>query len=156
MDTNTNFNCTSHRSGLHGLRNYVAAAAFLSNVGWAQDGFAHMLKNKDNRDDAVVIVVGKVIDDRLFCGPTGNWATGNQYGSLEGAKYTFVLGQPEEEVFASDFDIAFKALGKIQSSVASMSHRMHFLIGEGEKFNSLRFSTNVFEKRDAVSFILTY
>ena len=156
MDTNMTFNCTSYQNGLHALRNYVAAAAFLSNVGWAQDGFAHMLKNKDTRDDAVVMVIGKVIDDCLFCGPTGSWLTGNQYGSLEGAKYTFVLGWPKEEVSASDFDITFKALGKIQSSVVSMPHRMHFLIGEGEKFNFLRFSTNIFKKRDVISPILCH
>jgi hypothetical protein len=137
---------------MHTLANYVASATFLSKVGWGQDGYAHMLKNKDDKDNAVIIVVGKVVDDHLSCGPTGNWASGNQYGSLKNVKYNFTLGQPDEEVFANDFETAFKTLGKIQSSVASTPNRLHFLLGEGDKFKTLRFSTNVFEERAVVSF----
>src|SRR5258708_1913912 len=100
------FNSPKHRDSMHSLKNYVAAATFLSNVGWGQEGSSNMLKNKVDKEDAVLIVVGKVVDNRLFCRPQGNWATNNQYGSLKAAKFTFTLGRPDEEVFANNFDNA--------------------------------------------------
>jgi hypothetical protein len=135
---------------MHKLKTYAAAAAFLSHIGWGQDGSAHMVQNKVDKKDSVIIVVGKVINDRLFCRPAGNWSVGNQYGSLKSAKYAFTIGQPDEEVFANDFDIAFKNLAKIQANIASTPHREHLLIGEGEQIHNIRFTANVFEERDMV------
>ena len=145
------FDCPSHRDAMQAFPNYVTNTSFLSNIRWGQEGYSHMLKNKIDKDDAVAIVVGKVIDDRLSCGPTGNWSTGNVYGSLKGAKFCFALGQPDEEVFAKEFDIAFKTLGKLQSYIASTPNRLHFVMGKSEKFQTLRFATNIFEERETVS-----
>jgi hypothetical protein len=53
---------------MHKLQNYVATATFCSSVGWAQEGgSANMLKNKGDKEDAVVIIVGKVLRDRVMC-----------------------------------------------------------------------------------------
>ena len=136
---------------MHSLRNYMAAATFLSNVGWGQEGSSNMLKNKVDKEDAILIVVRKVVDNCLFCGPQGNWATNNQYGSLKAAKFTFTLGRPDEEVFANDFDSAYKVLGKIQANIVSTPHHEHLLLGEGELFKSIRFTTPVFKEQDKVS-----
>jgi len=145
------FNSPAHRDSLHGLANYVAAATFLSKVGWKQDGYAHMVKEKTTNEDAVLILVGKVLDDRLFCGPSGNWSPNNTFGGLRTAKYNFTLGLPDEDAFTSDFTSAFKTLGTLQNNIASTPHRLHFLLGEGEQFSTLRFATPVFEKREVVS-----
>lgn len=110
-----------------------------------------MLSNKDDKSDAVLIVVGKVVNDRLFCGPAGNWTTKNSYGSLKTAKYQFTIGPPNEEVFATDFEAAFKNLGRIQAAVALSQKREHLLIGENDRFHNIRFSTNVFQPRPTVS-----
>jgi hypothetical protein len=144
------FNSPNHRDSMHTLANYVANAKFMANVKWGQEAYSHILKSRIDNEDAVIIVIGKVSDDRLFCGPSGNWSIGNTYGSLKGAKYVFTLEEPEEQVFVDDFKSAYKTLGKLQANIAATPHRMHLLIGEGEKFTSFRFSTHLFEKRDVV------
>ena len=145
------FNSPAHRDSLHGLANYVTTATFLTKVGWKQDGYAHMVKEKFTNEDAVLILVGKVLDDHLFCGPSGNWSPNNTFGGLKTAKYNFTLGQPDENVFTEDFTFTFKALGALQNNIMSTSHRLHFLLGKGEQFHTLRFATPVFEKREDVS-----
>lgn len=109
-----------------------------------------MVKEKLTNKDTVLIVIRKV-HDHLFCGPSGNWSTNNTFGGLKTAKYNFTLTQPDEDAFTKDFTSAFKTLGTLQNNVASTSHRLHFLQGEGEQFNTLRFTTPVFEKREVVS-----
>lgn len=110
-----------------------------------------MVKEKITNEDAVLILVGKVLDDRLFCGPSGNWSPNNTFGGLRTAKYNFTLGLPDEDAFTNDFTSAFKTLGTLQNNIASTPHRLHFLLGEGEQFSTLRFATPVFEKREVVS-----
>lgn len=110
-----------------------------------------MVKEKLTNKDTVLIIVGKVLDDYLFCGPSGNWSTNNTFGGLKTAKYNFTLTQLDEDAFTIDFTSAFKTLGTLQNNVALTPHRLHFLQGEGEQFNTLRFTTPVFEKREVVS-----
>jgi len=66
------FNFPAHCDYLHGLANYIATATFLTKLSWKQDGYARMVKEKFTNEDAMLILVGKVLDDRLFCGPSGN------------------------------------------------------------------------------------
>ena len=119
---NMSFHSSEHHATIIALENYVPTADFLSSVGWAQDGSAKMLKNKSDREDAVLIVIGNVINSHLFCGLSGNWSSGNQYGNLNSAKYSFSIGQPDDKVFAKDFNITFKNLGKLQSTVTTTTH----------------------------------
>jgi hypothetical protein len=111
-----------------------------------------MLKNKRDGEDAVVIVIGKVVQDRIYCGPVGNWSTDNRWGSLKTSKYTFSIGKPDDEQFGQDFETAFRMLGKLQSNIAVTRNREHLLLGEGEKIHNIRFTANVFEERPVVSF----
>lgn len=150
------FNAPKHRDYLHSLRMYVASAAILSSLGWGREGSADMLFEKTNGDPAVLIIGGKVVDDRLFRGPQGNWSIGNQYGHLKMAKYQFSIGQPDEDIFTKDYDGAFKTLSRLQSSITSSTNRKHLLIGESDRVNSIKFSTNVFETCPTVSPAFTF
>jgi hypothetical protein len=93
-------------------------------------------KNKKDGQEAVIIVIGKVIKDRIYCGPVGNWSTDNCWGSLKSAKYTFSIGKPDNEQFGHDFETAFRMLGKLQSNIAVTRNREHLLLGEGEKMHT--------------------
>lgn len=144
------FNFCTHCDYLHSLKSYVLSHTFLTAYGWGQDGSANVLVDKQTKDLGVLMVVEKVVHDRLFCGPSGNWSTNNSYGSLEGAKYQLTLCPPDEDIFLNEFDIAFKTLGKVQSSIAATHERHNLLIGEDEKVNNIKFSKLVFEERDEV------
>jgi hypothetical protein len=144
------FNNPNHCDTMHTLKNYIATTTFLSAVGWGRNGSADMLKNKVDKEDAVIIVIRKVNKDRVFCGPNGDWSSANNYGSLKAAKYTFTISCPDEDVFARNFDTAFKALGNIQANIASTQNCELFLLGEGDKVNEIRFSAPVFEERSKV------
>ena len=145
------FNTPPHHDYLHLLKNYVAAAAFLSCVEWGQDGSANMLVDKQHRESAILIIVGKVVHDRVFCGPSGNWLMNNKFSSLKEAKYQFSIGRPDKDVFAKEFDTAFKTLGKVQSGITSTQEWQHLLVGKNDKVNNIRFSANVFEEHEVVS-----
>ena len=144
------FNARAQRDYLHSITPYIPSATFLSSFAWGQDGSANVLVNKRTNDLATIIIVGKVVHDRIFCGPSGTWVTGNRWGSLKDAKYQLTLHRPDDDIFGNDFDVAFKALGKVQSSIAVTSDRRNLLIGENKKVNNIRFSAPVFEERESV------
>ena len=110
-----------------------------------------MLIDKTNKDPAVLVVIGKVVHDWVYCGPSGNWSINNKYDSLKEAKYQFSIGHPDHDVFAKEFDVAFKTLGKVQAVIASTQDHQHLLMGKNNKVNNIRFSANVFEQWDVVS-----
>jgi hypothetical protein len=146
------FNAPLYRDYLHTLKSYVVSAFFLVSSGWGQDGSANILVEKESAQVAVVIVVGKIIHDRLYCGPTGNYTSNSKFGTLKTAKYQLTIGRPDQEVFANEFDTAFKTLQKVQSGIASTQDRQHFLIGENDKVNNIRFTAPVFDERLTVRF----
>jgi hypothetical protein len=129
----------------------VNASTFLSNFSWGQDRSADVLVDRHTADPAVVIVVGKVVHDWIYCGTTGNYSANNKYGLLKSAKYQFTIGRPDQDIFANEFDIAFKTFVKVQSGIAATQDRQHFLIGENSKVNNIRFTAPVFEERPTVS-----
>ena len=144
------FNARAHRDYLHSVQTYVASPTFLSSFGWGQDGSANVLVDKRANDLATVIVVGKVVHNHIFCGPTGTWSTGNRWGCLRDAKYQLTLHRPNEEIFATEFDNAFKTLRKVQASIAATHDQKNLLLGEDEKVNNIHFSAAIFEERDTV------
>ena len=95
--------------------------------------------------------MGKVVHDRVYCGPSGNWSIGNSYRSLKEAKCQLTIWRPDEEVFAKDFDNAFKTIGKVQSTIASSQNRRNLLIGKSELINNICFSAPLFEQRPTMS-----
>ena len=101
-----------------------------------------MLVEKPAGCDMVAVVVGKVIDSRLNCGPVGSHRL--QYGPLEKAKYQFTIGQPDEPVLAQEFEKAVAALVKLQAFIGRTGHPRYLVINEGISTN-LRFSSPIFE-----------
>lgn len=111
-----------------------------------------MLKEKESGLSAVLIVVGKAFGDRILCGPQGNHVVDNRFNTpLSKAKFVLLLGKPDIPVYASDWAEAFATLSKVQGGISKTSTRKNFLIGEGDGFTNMRFTTNVFQKRSSVS-----
>ncbi|KAF8231014.1 hypothetical protein L208DRAFT_1279221, partial [Tricholoma matsutake] len=82
---------------------YVANPVFFSTVGWKRHGTGHMLVKKDSGANAICIVVGKIIDDHLFCGPLVNYSK-RFPKPLKDTKNTFVLTHPQITGLGKDFD----------------------------------------------------
>ncbi|KAH9010818.1 hypothetical protein EDB85DRAFT_2232138 [Lactarius pseudohatsudake] len=55
------------------------------------------------RVPAVGSIVGRVLDFRFACGPSGKFRV-SEYAKMEKAKYQFFLGKPFQTEFADDFD----------------------------------------------------
>jgi hypothetical protein len=150
------FNARIHRDLLRSLKSYLPTDSFLTSYGWSQDGSANILVDKQNKETAVVILVGKVVHDRVYCGPSGNWSTNNQYGCLKDAKYQFTVCRPDDDIFAQEFDAAFKSLGKVQAAIAGTQDRRNLLVGETDKVNNIKFSSPVFKERECVRTAQTF
>ncbi len=85
---------------------YLASSEFDSNVAWKRDGFSHSLVNVHNvsealtkpneiREDAVMVVVGVVLPNRLNVSPRGNFST--QYTTdITTSKFQLLLGPPPQ------------------------------------------------------------
>ncbi|KAF8256482.1 hypothetical protein EI94DRAFT_1645826, partial [Lactarius quietus] len=94
-------------------------------------------------------VVGHVVEQRLDCGPTGNYVTG-EFRSLENAKYQLQLTKPTGTPFAKDYEIALNTSKNMQGQVATTGDRRNFIVADGKNEN-FRFTKDVFEKRVRVS-----
>jgi hypothetical protein len=115
-------------------------------VRWANEKSGHVLlekmeKEKSTRTKAVVSVVGRVLEDRLNCGPNGNFIN-KVYGSLRKAKYQLRLAKPTETPFGSDFDTVQDNVRILQAQRAATETHKNFIDDD-----ELRFSENVFEQR---------
>lgn len=135
----------SHQATLHLLPYYGAHPDFVAGVGWRLGKNGHVLFDKKSKIAAVSTVVGRVLEYKLNCGPSGNYIN-SEYGSLQTAKYELHLEKPTETLFASDFDTVLKNLMSLQDLVAGTDDRRNLIVKEGEDFH-LRFATKVFEKR---------
>ncbi|KII87044.1 hypothetical protein PLICRDRAFT_80721, partial [Plicaturopsis crispa FD-325 SS-3] len=119
------FSSVDHRAQMVKLQSYVAAATYLSSVGWKQAGSGNRLIDAHTGDEAVSVVVGKVIDTRLNCSPTGNY--NGKFGKLQGAKYTFTIGVPDEPAFLPDFKKAVDNLRLVENTVAQTNDHRNFV-----------------------------
>ena len=140
------FNSAHHRQYLASLKSYVPSPGFMASVGWGQQGFSHIVKDKETSDVVTVIMVGKVVDDRIFCNPSGNWSPSNKFGSLKNAKFQFALCRPDNDIFGKDYDTAFQTLSKMQTAIATTANHEHMLIGEKEKMKNIKFSAQRFQR----------
>jgi hypothetical protein len=145
------FNMCAHEDELHGLKSYTAVPTFLGAFRWSQDRLANVLVDKQTKELAILIVVGKVVHDHVYCGPSRNWSIRNSYRSLKEAKCQLTICRPDKEVFAMDFDNAFKTIGKVQSTIASSQDRRNLLISKSELINNICFSAPLFEQRPTMS-----
>lgn len=135
------------RDTLFQLPFYAGADVFMRSVGWKKRGTGNVMVNKSNGDDCTVVAVGQVLDDRLYCGPLGNFSdTGTYKKALQDAKFTLVLGRPNHKAFAADFDKAIQNLSAAQMRIAMTDSHRHML--EEVTANAmLRLTTPMWESR---------
>ncbi|KAH9033408.1 hypothetical protein EDB85DRAFT_1832833, partial [Lactarius pseudohatsudake] len=134
----------AYRSGLLQSKLYVGSPGFLPAVCWEQGKNGNVVSDKIGKTDAVMSIVGRVLESRLNCEPHGNFNP--KYGPLEGAKFQLQLVKPAGTPFEKDFEKAFDVLTKVQGQAASTQDRRNFIVTEAGNKN-FRFGERVFEKR---------
>lgn len=102
----------------------------------------HVAIDKSSCNPLVAIVVGKVNEFKLTCGPTGNFNL--KFNTLDKAKFCFTLKCPPEPAYLEDWEKLLIAMDKVQSGIALTIDR-HNLLDTTTK--SLRFSALIFEKK---------
>lgn len=143
--SNMPFDSPAHRDRLRMLATYVASSSFTNSSGWALAKTGHMLVEKPSGQETLAIGVAKVLDYKLFCGPTGNYNEKFKGTTpLEKAKYTFTVGRPDEMAFHEDYDKLFSNLEKVQSSISFGNDRRNML---DASTRTIRFSGLVFHER---------
>ncbi|RDB22881.1 hypothetical protein Hypma_009994 [Hypsizygus marmoreus] len=136
------------RSRLLRIASYVANGRFLALIGWRREGMGNVLVAKKTGEKLVCVIVGQIIDERLSCGPIGNFVPGGPFPKpLDAAKYTFLLGRPLDPDFANDFDQAVRTIKNWEGAIAMTDDRRYFIDVVGKE-PVLKFSAAVFEKRD--------
>ncbi|KAF8263716.1 hypothetical protein EI94DRAFT_1485913, partial [Lactarius quietus] len=85
---------------------------------WCSDRSGHVLVDSLTSGNAVASIVGRVLDFRLNCGPTGSYLKCG-VGSLATAKFQFQLGRPDNTPFAADFDKVLEVFNQLQSATAT-------------------------------------
>ena len=141
-------NLPLYRANIVQSASYAACPGFLPALGWRTDKAGHVLVSKSSNENAVVSVIGRVLELRLDCGPTGNFVKG-RFGGLQTAKYHCLLEKPDKTPFANDFDKSLSNFERVQSNIASTANKNNFIIVDGQQ-KHLRFTRYVFEKRERV------
>ncbi|KAF8231594.1 hypothetical protein L208DRAFT_1024318, partial [Tricholoma matsutake] len=99
---------------------------FFSKFGWKRHGTGHVLVNRDNGAEAVCVIVGKVINDRLCCGPLVNYS--EKYPKpLQDTKNTFILTCPQDAGLGEDFNRFLKTMLAVQGNITSTKDDRFFL-----------------------------
>ncbi|KAH9062543.1 hypothetical protein EDB83DRAFT_2224081 [Lactarius deliciosus] len=114
------------------------------NVVWCQGKSGNVLNNQKNQTNAVMCVVGRVPDNRLNCGPQGNFNW--KYGGLHTSKFQLQLSKPYGTPFEDDFQKGIDIMCNIQEKTTTTNDRRYFICAEGN-YTNLRFGQNVFVKR---------
>ena len=85
--------------------------------GWVLAKTGHVLVMNPGGIEQIAIGVAKVLDCKLFCGPMANYNAQFENSTLEKAKYTFTVGQPEQPGFCDNYDRLYANLDKLQDSI---------------------------------------
>lgn len=81
----------------------------------------HIAVDNSTASPMVAVVVGKINDARLNCGPGGNFTP--KFGNFEKAKFTFILSRPHEPAYSEDWERMLTTLDKVQNSIASTNSK---------------------------------
>ena len=130
---------------------YVPSPSFVQNTRWQYDDTGHVLIDISTNTNAVAIVIARVLEHNLFCGPNSNYDKDAKFGTLAAAKYHLQLGRPTGTVFAIDYDKVLENAAKLQSQIASTQDRRNFIVADGV-IRNLRFTRKVFEQRVRIPF----
>lgn len=132
-----------HHDTLRRLHGYAAGPNLLTSLGWQRQKGGHQVVEKPAGLPVVLILVGRVADDGMRCGPIGNLSS---YNTLATSKFQFTLSRPDNTAFASDFDKAIDTLLKLQKTIASTDIQRNLIcVDKAEKY--LRFTSPMFQQR---------
>lgn len=137
------------RTRLLKSNSYVASTGCKNSIAWYTEKSGNVLIEVDTKRNAVLAIVGKVLEKWLDCDGHGNFRkrvfqTGLE--TLKKAKYQVLLGRPDDTPFTEDFDIAVETLSSLQGNIAVSPDRENFIIKERRE-RSLRFTRGIFEPR---------
>ncbi|KAN0130405.1 hypothetical protein V8E53_011806 [Lactarius tabidus] len=136
---------TISRAKLLKLNAYTANNNCHSAVSWHSQKTGNILINSLSSANAVLAVVGEVLENCLDCSASGNYHKYNGQ-SLSKAKYQLLLGKPTKSPFSDDFNSAIKNLSGIQSAIAVWPDWENLIITDKQQ-KTLRFTQEIFEER---------
>jgi hypothetical protein len=137
----------TYRARLLQNTSYIPGPAFVDKLRWDNEDSGHVLVDGNTNSHLVAIVVGRVSENKLNCGPAGNYLGSDaEFANLATAKFQLLLGKPFKTPFETDFDKALNNLTDLQSKVAATQDLRHFIVSDGGNQN-LRFGRKIFEKR---------
>jgi len=111
---------------------------------------SHILANKSERV-SVLIVVGRVINDHVFCGPAGNCHK-KSIGSLKTASISSPLAC-RYRLLAADFENRFQDALQNPGRHSLFTKTGATYYRRDDKFRNIRFSANGVETRPTVSLL---
>lgn len=134
-----------YRDQLLNANCYAAADSFCTSFSWHSQRNGNILIDNKTKQNGVVSVVARVLDNRLDCTAVGN--LGNRpVSNLPSAKYQILLGKPTDTVFADDFTKVLENLEKLQNIAAPDKKKENLIVTE-RGIDVVRFTRPVFEQR---------
>ncbi|KAF7972408.1 hypothetical protein HWV62_18066 [Athelia sp. TMB] len=130
------------------LHSYVNRPGFTQTVGWDREEMSDVLVHSQNRNLAVMVVVGKANVHKMWCEPAGNFAAETTYGTFDKAKFQFTISKPDEPELAQEFEKALQNAVILQRDIAKTAKHEYFLVDEN---CAMRFNQPLFEKRAKAS-----
>ena len=136
---------TVPRARLLKSKAYTANSNCNSAFSWHTQKNGDILIDKTSNANAVLAVVGEVLENRLDCTPSGNYHEWDRQ-TLAKSKYHLLLGKPMKTPFADDFDAAIKNLTSFQNAIAVWPDRENLIVFD-KRQRALRFTREIFEER---------
>ena len=136
--------CHTH---LLNSNSYVASSGCKNFVAWYMEKVGHVLIEPDTKKNAVLAIVGKVLENCLDCNRHGNFRKQNfQSGckTMDKAKYQVMLGKPDNTPFADNFNIAVDTLATLQDKIAHGPDCKNLIIKE-QQVRMLCFMRGIFK-----------
>ncbi|KAK0243339.1 hypothetical protein EDD85DRAFT_786253 [Armillaria nabsnona] len=111
----------SHHSRLNLYREYVPSPHFPSAFGWKSRGNGHILTAagavpSSPSEPASLIVVGDVLPTKFWVDKLGGWK--EEFGSMKNAKFSLLLGEPQDISFRADW---VNAIGRINGATSQIA-----------------------------------
>ena len=124
---------------------YAAAHNFRHSFSWLSQRTGDILIEDKSKQNAVISVVARVLDNRFDCTAAGN--LGNRpLDKLPSVKFQLLLGKPTDTVFADDFNKVLDNLNQISNNAAPGEKKENLIVTECG-VDVLRFTCPVFEQQ---------
>lgn len=141
------FNSVTYRQDLINVPNNVTHPSFSQLSGWAKEDSGHRLVNRKTNEEMVGIIVGKISEYRLLCGPVGNFHLDSKFAKdYSAAKFQLDLGIPDEPALVPIFKSSVATLLKVEKNISTTKDNRYLLTDSGD-MTTIQFSSKLFEKR---------